>query len=155
MLILAIDPGPKVSGVVCYASDDRRVTFADVMNNDDVFRIPSPWDADVAVIEKVESYGMAVGESVFETCRVAGRFHQHFLKRGATIVHMPRKDVKLHLCGSARAKDANVSCVLRDRFGGQKEAVGTKKNPGPLYGVKSHAWAALALAVCYAEGVRP
>src|SRR5690606_4735562 len=59
-----------------------------------------------------------------------------------------RKDVKLHLCGSPRAKDANIRQSLLDRFGpGKEKAVGTKQNPGPLYGVKSHMWAALAVAV--------
>jgi hypothetical protein len=58
-----------------------------------------------------------------------------------------RRDVKLHLCGSARAKDPNIRQALLDRFG----PVGTKKAPGPLYGVKSHIWSALAVAVTASE----
>jgi hypothetical protein len=54
-----------------------------------------------------------------------------------------RRDVKLHLCHSPRAKDANVRQALIDRLGPQ----GTKKNPGPTYGMKSHLWAALAVGV--------
>jgi hypothetical protein len=46
-----------------------------------------------------------------------------------------------------RAKDANIRQALIDRFG----AVGTKKMPGPLFGVSSHYWAALAVAVYAAE----
>jgi hypothetical protein len=58
-----------------------------------------------------------------------------------------RQQVKLHLCGSPRAKDANIRQALLDKLGPQ----GTKKAPGPTYGVKSHAWAALAVAVTAAE----
>jgi hypothetical protein len=57
-----------------------------------------------------------------------------------------RKDVTLHLCNSPRAKDPHIRASLIDRFGGEG-AIGRKAAPGPLYGVKSHAWAALAVAV--------
>jgi hypothetical protein len=62
---------------------------------------------------------------------------------GGNVTRVFRKDVKLHLCNSPRAKDANVRQALLDRLGPQ----GTKKAPGPTYGVKSHEWAALAVAV--------
>jgi hypothetical protein len=55
---------------------------------------------------------------------------------------IPRRDVKLTLCGSARAKDTNIRQALIDALG----EVGTKKNPGPLYGVSGHYWAALGVA---------
>jgi len=42
-----------------------------------------------------------------------------------------------------RAKDANIRQALLDLIGPQ----GTKKTPGPTYGIKSHTWAALAVAV--------
>jgi hypothetical protein len=63
------------------------------------------------------------------------------------IVLLPRKDVKMHLCGTPRAKDGNIRQRLLDLLGPQ----GTKKQPGPTYGVKSHAWAALAVAVTAAN----
>jgi hypothetical protein len=42
-----------------------------------------------------------------------------------------------------RAKDQNIRQALIDRLG----PPGTKKNPGPTYGVTSHMWSALAVAV--------
>lgn len=91
----------------------------------------------------IASYGMAVGAEVFETCVWIGRFMQahpdlnmHRIKRG---------DVKMHLCHSMRAKDANIRQALIDRLG----APGTKKNPGKTYGVSGDVWAALAVAVTY------
>jgi hypothetical protein len=93
--------------------------------------------SDIA-IEWIESYGMAVGQDVFRTVFQIGRMQQQL---GAVRL-IPRRDVKLTLCGSARAKDTNIRQALIDAIG----PVGTKKNPGPLYGVTGHYWAALAVA---------
>jgi hypothetical protein len=58
--------------------------------------------------------------------------------------------VKLHLCKSTKANDASIRQALIDRYGpGKERAIGTKKAPGPLYGVKADVWAALALAVTW------
>ena len=62
--------------------------------------------------------------------------------------------MKLALCGSARAKDANVRQAIIDRFagvGGKAVAVGTKKTPGPLYGISNHKWSALALCLVWID----
>jgi hypothetical protein len=58
-----------------------------------------------------------------------------------------RRDVKLSLCGSARAKDGNIRTALIDLHGGKEAAIGRKKTPGPLWGVHADVWAALALAI--------
>jgi hypothetical protein len=94
----------------------------------------------------IASYGMAVGKEVFETCVWIGRFVE-VARVEPRLVY--RRDAKLHLCHSPRAKDANVRQALIDRLGPQ----GTKKNPGPTYGMRSHLWAALAVAV-YAGDVK-
>jgi hypothetical protein len=60
--------------------------------------------------------------------------------------------VKMHLCGNTRAKDGNIRQALLDRFGpGKAIACGTKKQPGPLYGVSKDVWQALALAVTWSD----
>jgi hypothetical protein len=103
-------------------------------------------------IERVASYGMAVGKEVFETCEWVGRFDEAWHAtsgRNASLIY--RRDVKLHLCQSARAKDANIRQALIDRFG----APGTKKAPGVTYGIKSHLWAAFALAVFAHDTLNP
>lgn len=155
MRILAIDPGPVVSGVVLWDSEERRILQAWP-------EIPTPEvvemvrDAsmgvhlrvDIVACEMIASYGMAVGKEVFETCVQIGRISQEWERvRFASIRRIFRQQAKMHLCHSPKAKDANVSQALKDRFG----EVGTKKNPGPLYGVSKHAWAALAVAVYAAE----
>lgn len=149
MNILAIDPGTNESGWVQLRGG--KVHDSGVMPNDDLLRrlrMMGTW-ADTLAIEMVASYGMAVGKEVFETCVWIGRLQQAWHNpEAARLIY--RRDVKLHLCGSAKAKDANIRQALLDLMGPQ----GTKKAPGPTYGVKSHAWAALAVAVTVA-GITP
>jgi hypothetical protein len=113
------------------------------MQNPDLLAfIPVVDDADALAIEMVASYGMPVGREVFETVRWIGRMQQVWHNPEA-VRFVYRQDVKLHLCGSPRAKDANIRQALIDKLG----PVGTKAAPGPLYGIKSHVWSALAVAV--------
>ena len=107
------------------------------------------YSLDVLAIEMIASYGMAVGKEVYETVRWIGRF-QECWAHPDEVKLVYRRDVKLHLCGSSKAKDPNVRQALLDLLGPQ----GNKRNPGPTYGVKSHAWAALAVAVTVA-GITP
>lgn len=107
---------------------------------------------EAVVFEKIESFGMAVGAETFETVFWTGRLYgPASVLCGRAAERMPRRTVKLHICHSARATDANIRMALLDRWGGTGAAIGSKKTPGPLYGVKSHLWAALALAVTFSD----
>ena len=141
-MIFAIDPGPKASAYVRW--NGVRVIESGWKENAIVRELVATHSAnhDVA-IENIACYGMAVGAEVFATCVEIGRFVEIATRGGVDPMLVFRKDIKLHLCGSLKAKDPNIRQALIDRFG----AVGTKKNPGPLWGVKSHIWAALAVAV--------
>ena len=109
---------------------------------------------DYLVIEKIVSYGQAIGQSTIDTIQWIGRFIQQFLAHwrcphGARLIY--RKDVKEYLCRSLRAKDAHIRQAIIDRYpatgGGKTPQIGTKKDPGPLYGIKSHLWSALAVGL--------
>lgn len=146
--ILAIDPGTTHSGWVLMR--DGKVWNSGVMPNGEVLENLREWRAVPVAIEMIASYGMAVGKEVFETCVWIGRMMQVAGPERVRLIY--RKDVKAHLCdGHPRAKDANIRQALIDKWGGKAEAIGTIKRPGPLYGVKSHAWAALAVAVTALE----
>lgn len=149
MTILAIDPGSEQSAWVLF--DGERVEAHGIITNSGmVSHLRNDDDYDEVVIEQITSYGMPVGREVFDTVFWAGRFYQVATAR--THPHpylLPRRDVKLHLCQSARAKDANVRQALLDRFGGEKVAKGCKASPGPLYGLRKDEWAALAIAVTW------
>ena len=139
-LILAIDPGPTQSGVVLWddSSPCPRIN-ARVADNHDLLLQLEGGGYQALAIEMIASYGMAVGRDVFETCVWIGRFVQAATVPAKLYV---RNEIKMYLCGSSRARDTNVRQALIDLIG----PPGTKKSPGPTHGVKSHAWAALAVA---------
>lgn len=144
--ILAIDPGNESSGFILWDAPRRRALDFGWLGNRQLryailggeFRL-----AGHVAIEMVACYGMPVGREVFDTCRWIGRFEE-----ALEIQHMPpaqlveRQRVKMMLCNSVRATDANIRQALIDRIG----PVGTKAKPGPLYGITSHVMAALAVA---------
>ncbi len=147
-MIFAIDPGPERSAYVLLGGDGVPIEF-EILDNRNLGRLErmsrSCRGSHDLVIESVESYGMPVGKEVFETCYWIGRFDAN-----CTATLIPRRDIKLHLCGSPRAKDSHIRQALIDRFGpGKAKAIGLKATPGPLYGFKSHLWSALALAVTH------
>lgn len=153
MRILAIDPGPIESAFVVW--DGADVTFFGKYQNEKMLHLAKesswyegdPESADICVIEKIASYGMAVGAEVFETCYWSGIFAHAFGLAGVS--RIPRLDVKLHICGDSKAKDSNIRLAIIDRFGGKERAIGKKKTPGPLYGIKADCWAALAVAITW------
>ena len=155
MKILGVDPGPEESAWVIYNDRDEKIMGMGIESNYlirkmDFYSQLDKW-VDITVIEMIASYGMAVGEEVFNTCVWIGRFMEIFHNIDPILVY--RKDVKMHLCNSMRAKDTNIRQALIDRFGGTiKKAKGKKNSPGPLYGIHDDIWSALAVAITYAEG---
>ena len=150
MRILAIDPGTTESGVVIW--DGTHIDAFGKIDNEEMFLWLEPGKHDVAVIEQVKSYGMSVGQSVFDTVFWAGKFYDRLTHtHGIPTEMMPRMDVKMHLCHSPRAKDTNIKQALIDRFAPNtpNHGKGKKASPGFFYGFKSDIWAAMALAVTY------
>lgn len=161
---IGIDPGTDKSGIVSLFPDSEKVEFPGVVENGEMIsaceeivhaaavRFPAGVPVHVGV-EMIASYGMPVGQSVFETLLWIGHFITKFpaLAAPVRIKKVFRIQVKSHLCHSAKAKDANVRQALIDLFpatgGGKIPQIGTKSERGPLYGVSSHAWAALGVAV--------
>ena len=149
--IIAIDPGTTESGFVLLDGQNLR-EFGILPNGQIRLNLLGHWRdfSHELAIEMIASYGMAVGESTFETCVWIGRMIEAFMPGNHHFIY--RKDVKIHLCGSMRAKDTNIRQAIMDRYGSEKSvAIGTKKQPGKLYGVKKHIWSALAVGITYKE----
>jgi hypothetical protein len=79
------------------------------------------------VLETLKPRGMPTAAEEMETLFWIGMFVRQWMALGGRWTFMFRSDVKLHVCGSPQAKDANVVAALKDRFGGQDVAVGDKK----------------------------
>lgn len=138
MIVAGLDPGPEESAVVSW--DGSRVIERAYLPNSAMLDLICGWGIPLA-IEKIASFGMPVGAEVFETVYWSGRFAQAYGPH--EVERITRIDVKMHLCHTARAKDGNIRQALIDRFG----KPGTKKAPGPLYGISGDLWSALAVAV--------
>jgi Holliday junction resolvasome RuvABC endonuclease subunit len=146
MIYLGIDPG-KVCGFAVYDSDENRVIDSDNLSPESMMNcLDTERHYSNISIEMIGHYGtgMSVGKDVFHTCLLIGRMIQ--IAPQAKLILRPT--VKGIICGSGRAKDGNVTQALKDQVGQR----GTKKEPGATYGVKNHAWAALAVAVAASRG---
>ena len=150
--ILAIDPGTNESGFCFYKAG--KVLACGVSTNEEILELlPEHWhssdDDPFLAIEMVASYGMAVGKETFRTVWWSGRFAQLWLRDALpeSLLEVYRAEVKTEICKSQKANDSNIRQAIIDRYGGKDAAIGKKSTPGPLYGVKSHAWAALAVAI--------
>ena len=158
MKILAIDPGNIESGyAVIEMPDFKLLEFGKVKNEELLEDIEERFiydgSIDVIAIEMVASYGMAVGKSVFDTCVWIGRFVQALANDGVDYVY--RKEEKICLCGSLKAKDSNIRQALIDRYAKHdfKSGKGVKKNPDTFYGVSKDVWQAIAVGVTYYEKI--
>ena len=167
MRLLSIDPGSEQSGFVVYAPrcygplSDELVLEHGVASNEELlarcWRTRGPDEPQHLAIEMFASYGMSVGKTVFETCIWIGRFIEAWGAKDYTMV--TRHEVKMNLCHTKNSNDSNVRQALLDRWGGKEAAIGGKgkgkgkgNTPcGPLHGVASHAWSALAVAVTWAD----
>lgn len=127
MRILAIDPGNVESAFCLIDSETYKAEAFSKIENDRLlgFMQANSLQYDKVIIEMVASYGMAVGATVFETCKWIGRFEQKAIENDIPVEFIYRKDEKMNLCHSMKAKDSNIRQALIDRFG----EVGTKKNP--------------------------
>jgi len=179
MRILAIDPGPDTSGWALYDSDEHEVVAS---NSEEPNERLDEWITSVQrgdggtfelfdelVVEDIESYGMAVGASVFVTCKWLGWFARAWRgddPSGPQATFITRRAVKMNLCGGMTYQDplrgtprkvgkAEIRGAVMERFpetgGGKRPVIGVKKQPGPLFGVSGHSWDALALGIVFSD----
>lgn len=157
MIVVSIDPGTTESAIVVW--DGQKIIRANFVPNDSMVQLLTEplllldssdlrvWAMAELYVEMIASYGMAVGKEVFETCLWIGRFIERWDGMGKRHKLIYRRDVKLHHCGTARAKDANIRAELINKYG----APGTKKAPGLTYGISKHLWSAFAIATYVTE----
>ena len=158
--ILAIDPGNIYSAYVVYDTNTSKLKRIGKIDNDDLADMMVNnefYNCGHLAIEMIACYGMPVGQTVFDTCVWIGRFIECWTQgsNNKKYTRVYRKETKMHLCNSMRAKDSNIRQAIIDRYpatgGGKTPQIGTKAKPGPLYGVSKDVWAALAVAITFAE----
>lgn len=155
MLILGIDPGTTHSAGVLIDAGSGGIevsTCFDLPNEKAIWNMQ--W-GDALAIEMIQSFGKGsmIGADTIWTIYWIGRFAEF---RAASNLATKfnhslylRSTIRANICGTAKAKDGVVRQAIIDRLG----PPGTKKNPGPTYGVTGHCWQALAVAICHADGI--
>lgn len=156
-VILAIDPGPAESGYVVWNPVTGAVRASAVVPNEQLrssLRAGVSADVVAVAIEQIEPrYGLSPGWETLDTARWVGRFEE--AAQPTPVARLKRSEVLRHLGVVTRGPgkttaDSGVRSALLDRFGGSS-AKGTKAHPGSLYGIHGHLWAALAVAVTFAD----
>lgn len=145
--ILAIDPGTEQSAFVLW--DGKQIGAYGKKPNEDLFSVIFYAPGTLA-IEFMQSFGMPIGKEVFETIFWIGRFWEHHTERFGDRhkrIRVYRSDVKLHHCGSSRAKDSNIRQALIDKYG----KPGKKSSPGITHGLAGDMWSAFAIATYVSE----
>ena len=153
MIILSIDPGTDKTGtvVVDTSSFPPKILDRSIQENKDLLlniRVGKYDYCDQLVSEDFQCLGKPVGKTTFISCRWSGRFIEAWESRTLKphdLIY--RTEVKYKLCKSTRVKDKDIRKAILDLYG--VNPIGTKKNPGPLYGVTSHATSALAVAIAH------
>lgn len=179
MNILAIDPGSEETAWVIYdpermvvhgkGKEDNQLVEAKLKRRyprlDKYVKVlaecGAPLDTeevnslfyDVVVVECPQPRGQPMYTQIVDTIRWIGRFEGAY---GEDLVYWDRKDVKMCLCGRcAGVGDSNVRAAIISKFpqtgGGRIKQIGTKKEPGPLYGFAADKWAALGVALSWWE----
>lgn len=172
---IGIDPGPHSSGVVVIGLNPLRVMFSERLDNDEIVIRLRGGTMDLGqytvVIERIVSYGKPVGNDTFMTAEWAGRFAEANLGTGRKSIMITRPSIKVVLCGGTtwlsekqerkKVSDAMLKAVVMGKFpatgGGAKPAIGTAKQPGPLFTMPplskggDHCWAALSALIAARE----
>jgi hypothetical protein len=155
--VVAIDPGPEKTAVVVMSRQGMHVWEFFIKDNREVLKFLSHEGcrhskADIR-IEMIASYGMAVGATVFETCVWIGRFMQAADPHQDRTKRIFRREVKMHLCGNATAKDANIRQAIIDKYESMY-GVGVTKKGGMLYRASKDVWAAIGVGITAIEKER-
>lgn len=121
--------------------------------NEVIFEFLNELEYETLVIEMIQSFGMAVGKTVFETCVYIGRFMQRAIDLKKEVKRIYRKEVKLNICNDSRAKDNNITQALVDRFAPdtRNKGKGIKSDKGWFYGFKADIWQAYAVGITFLD----
>ena len=153
MKILALDVGTTESGF-CLMDEQTYFPYRfGKIANEDLIDIVKTEDYTKLAIEAFASYGMAIGQSTIKSIEWNGRFIQLAVNRDIPVFPVFRKEEKITICGSMKAKDANIRQALIDRFAkfDFKTGKGTKKNPDWFFGFSQDSWTAFAVGVTYLD----
>lgn len=167
-MVLAIDPGNENTAFVLWDFRNKQMVDKDKLSNqqflkklEQIAHSEHKYKIDEIAIECISSYGMAVGQDVFNTCIYIGIL----LEKIQTIFGIKpklvfRQTIKMHHChATSKVNDSTINTVLRQKYGEDN----TVKKPNPIYWnslversggnkyMSGDIWAAFAVATFVAE----
>ena len=160
MNILSVDPGNIESAYCIIEVETLKPLEFGKISNKDLYRkiILNNFNVNYenVAIEMIKSYGMGVGQTVFDTCIWIGIFKELIENKWdyqKEVDYINRMEEKMHICHDSRAKDTNIRHALIDRFAqhDKKQGKGTKKKPDWFFGFRADMWAAYAVGITYVE----
>jgi hypothetical protein len=146
-ILLAIDTGTRDSAYAVVDTETYRIIESKKVPNAQLMTVVRKGYYDMCVVEMFSSYGNRSGTEVFDAIVMVGQVKEACATREVSCTLIKRKEVKMHICNSMSAKDADVIMALKDRFGEK----GTKDSPGWFFGMKSDGWQAYGLAVTFLD----
>lgn len=148
--IIALDVGTTESAYCIINKKTYTPLLFGKILNEDLLNIVKSEKYDTFVYEEFQSYGMPIGYTTMQSILWNGRYIQIAVDRGIGIEKVARKEEKMNICGSMKAKDSNIRQALIDRFG----VVGTIKEKGFFYGFKKDIWSAYAVGITYLDRIK-
>ena len=151
MKILSIDAGTIESGY-CLSEGYKPLHFGKI-SNEDLLQIVKKEEYDVLVYEEFAAMGMPLGQTTITSITWNGRYIQSALDRDKRTEPIFRREVKICLCGTMKAKDGNIRQALIDRFAqfDFKNGKGTKKRKDYFYGFSKDSWSAAAILTTFLD----
>jgi Holliday junction resolvasome RuvABC endonuclease subunit len=162
--IIGVDPGPELSGMVIIDESLKVLEHYDQIDVDGIDDAISLFDFWTIVVEDLSPRGgfsvgkmMAQWGKTIQTAKVIGQIKRIAFWKGLSFVESNPSTWRAKFCGTASASPAQIKACVRDVYesrglacgGGKQPAQGVKSKPGPLYGLKGHAWDALGVALTY------
>lgn len=132
-VIISYDCGNEETGWVVYNVNTKKLLYKNKEKNEEMFKKTEYFISNLKIkkvgLEYPSSYGMPVNQTLLDTCTIIGILIEKFKKVGIETELIFRKTVKMHLCGSVRAKDGAVNSRVQEKFGFDH----TIKKPNDFY----------------------
>jgi len=146
MRILSLDVGTTESAyaLMDHSLANPLISFGKY-DNRTIAEMVRQFDYDIMAYEEFASYGMPIGQTTMISIWWNGWYCALCDEHPRPYKPILRKDVKMHLCHTMKAKDCNIRQAVIDRYG----EPGKKASPGILYGVSKDVWSAIAINITY------
>lgn len=145
-VVFAIDPGNLLSAfAIVDTTSYYPIKFAKCANveiKQEMIEFIKSTPYPIIIIETMVSMGGSVGATVFDTCIFIGRLTELAESLGASVHYINRRQEKIELVGSMRAKDSDIRRALINRLAvfDKVNGKGTSDHRDVFWGMAGDCW---------------